>query len=55
LTLVDGPHDGDAFFPPWEHLIGRIYEETARDDREGYSFVTYERIGRRPGGPAGGK
>ncbi|NNF04271.1 MAG: dihydrofolate reductase, partial [Rhodothermales bacterium] len=44
LTLVDGPHDGDVFFPRWEHLVGEIYEETARTEKDGYRFVTYERI-----------
>lgn len=44
LTLVDGPHEGDVFFPPWEHLIGTIYEECARDERDGFRFMTYERI-----------
>ena len=44
LTLVDGPHEGDVFFPPWEHLVGTLYEESARDERDGFRFVTYERI-----------
>jgi dihydrofolate reductase len=43
LTLVDGDHDGDVFFPEWEHLVGTRYRETARDDRDGFSFVTFER------------
>lgn len=44
LTLVDGPHEGDVFFPPWRHLIGSFYKETARDERDGYRFVTYRRV-----------
>jgi len=44
LTLVDGPHEGDVFFPPWQHLVGTLYEESARDERDGFRFVTYERI-----------
>ncbi|MDA1028123.1 MAG: dihydrofolate reductase [Bacteroidetes bacterium] len=43
LTLVDGDFEGDVFFPPYEHLIGSMYEETARDTRDGFSFVTYTR------------
>ena len=43
LTLVEGDHDGDVFFPPYEHLIGTMYQETARDQRDGFAFVTYER------------
>ncbi|MBT3449363.1 MAG: dihydrofolate reductase [Bacteroidetes Order II. Incertae sedis bacterium] len=44
LTLVDGDHEGDVFFPPYEHLIGTMYKETARDEHDGFAFVTYERI-----------
>lgn len=43
LTLVDGHHDGNVFFPPWEHLVGTRYRETARDQRDGFAFVTYTR------------
>jgi dihydrofolate reductase len=43
LTLVDGDHEGDVYFPPYEHLIGSMYEETARDAREGFAFVTYQK------------
>ncbi len=43
LTLVEGDYEGDVFFPPYEHLIGTIFEETDRDSREGYAFVTYTR------------
>jgi len=44
LTLVEGEHEGDVFFPPYEHLIGTMYGETARDQRDGFAFVTYQRI-----------
>lgn len=43
LTLVDGAPDGDVQFPEWEHLVGTLYHETARDERSGYDFVTYTR------------
>lgn len=49
LTLVDGAPDGDVFFPPYEHLIGTVFEETARaehppkDGQPGFAFVTYRR------------
>jgi len=42
LTLVYGHHEGDVFFPEWEHLVGTRYTETTRDEREGFAFVTYE-------------
>ena len=44
LTIVDGDYEGDVFFPEYEHLIGTMYQETAREDHEGFSFVTYTRI-----------
>lgn len=44
LTLVDGAYEGDTYFPPFEHLIGDVFEETAVDERDGFRFVTYERV-----------
>ena len=44
LTEVHGHHEGDVFFPAYKHLIGTVYEETRRDARVGYDFVTYTRI-----------
>ncbi|MDE2995534.1 MAG: dihydrofolate reductase [Bacteroidota bacterium] len=44
LTEVYGAHEGDVFFPAYRHLIGTEYEETRRDERDGYDFVTYSRI-----------
>lgn len=49
LTLVDGAPDGDVFFPPYEQLVGTVFEETARTahpaegGRPGFAFVTYRR------------
>lgn len=45
LTLVEGTYEGDTYFPPFEHLIGDVFEETAVDQRDGFRFVTYERVG----------
>jgi dihydrofolate reductase len=45
LTLVEGTYEGDTYFPPYEHLVGDVYEETAVDERDGFRFVTYERGG----------
>lgn len=56
LTLVDGAPEGDVCFPPFAHLVGPVFEETARtvhpaeDGRPGFAFVTYRR---REGAPAG--
>lgn len=44
LTLVDGEYDGDTFFPPFEHLIGDVFEEATREEQEGFRFVTYVRV-----------
>ncbi len=51
LTLVSGDFEGDAFFPPYEHLVGTVFEKTAEEPREGYRFVTYVR--KNPEGDAG--
>lgn len=43
LTLVEGHYDGDAFFPPYEHLLGTTFTLAAEDRRDGFRFVTYVR------------
>ena len=43
LTLVEGDYEGDAFFPPFEHLIGPVFEIAEKDRRDGFRFVTYRR------------
>lgn len=43
LTLVEGNYDGDTFFPPYEHLIGPIYEVATVEEHDGFRFVTYVR------------
>ena len=40
LTEIDAELDGDTYFPRWDRAH---YAETSRDDRPGYSFVTYNR------------
>ncbi|PZQ44819.1 MAG: hypothetical protein DI551_09330 [Micavibrio aeruginosavorus] len=39
LTRVHQSPEGDAFFP----VLGSEWTETARDDRDGFSFLTYEK------------
>ena len=46
LTLIEGSYEGDTYFPPYEHLLGDVFEETAVDERDGFRFVTYERAER---------
>ena len=45
LTLIEGSYEGDTYFPPFEHLVGDTFKETAVDERDGFRFVTYERVG----------
>lgn len=44
LTLVEGDYEGDTYFPPFEHLVGEVFEPIDVDERDGFRFVTYERI-----------
>ncbi len=43
LTLVEGRYEGDTHFPPFEHLIGPVFEKTEEAPRDGYRFVTFAR------------
>jgi dihydrofolate reductase len=43
LTHVHRDVMADAFFPPYEHLIGTRFRAIFRDDREEFSFVDYLR------------
>lgn len=40
LTEVDAEPEGDTWFPAWEP---EQWREVARDDRDGFAFVTYDR------------
>lgn len=51
LTHVEGHHEGDTFFPPYEHLIGSAYTCTAEERHDGFRFATYERISAATDGP----
>jgi len=44
LTLVEGSYEGDTHFPRYEHLVGDVFEVTHDDPRDGFRFVTFERI-----------
>lgn len=48
LTIVDGVHDGDTFFPEYEQLVGTTFEITGKEDHKGFSFVDYRRRGHTP-------
>lgn len=43
LTLLHREAEGDVFFPPYEHLIGSLFIERAREPRGDFDFVDYIR------------
>lgn len=43
LTVVHGDYEGDAFFPPFEHLIGPVFDLEDISSGEGCSFLSYTR------------
>jgi dihydrofolate reductase len=43
LTLIHHDVQGDAFFPPYEHLIGTVFVETFRESHGEFDFVDYAR------------
>jgi len=50
LTFVEGDFEGDAFFPPFEHLIGDTFERTdsrsylPENGRPGFRFETFVKV-----------
>jgi dihydrofolate reductase len=44
LTFVDRNVEADAFFPPYEHLLGTVFREAARERHPEFEFVDYVRI-----------
>jgi dihydrofolate reductase len=46
LTIVEGAYEGDAFFPPYDHLIGVRYRLANREIFPGFRFETYLLIDR---------
>ena len=43
LTLVDREVEADTFFPPYEHLLGSVFREVAREPHGEFEFVDYVR------------
>jgi dihydrofolate reductase len=43
LTLVDRDVEADTFFPPYEHLLGTVFREAARERHPEFEFVDYVR------------
>ncbi|MBI5463478.1 MAG: dihydrofolate reductase [Ignavibacteriales bacterium] len=43
LTHVEREVEGDTFFPPYEHLIGKKFFLTCEEQHEGFTFRDYVR------------
>jgi len=43
LTMVGTDAEGDAFFPPYEHLVERMFREENREEHDGFTFADYIR------------
>lgn len=43
LTIVEGTYRADAFFPRYEHLLGRRFCLAEEERHSGYRFATYRR------------
>lgn len=44
LTLVEGHYEGDTHFPEYEDLVGTTFQKSREEPRDGFRFVTYERV-----------
>jgi dihydrofolate reductase len=41
LTMVSTDVEGDAFFPPYEHLLEKVFREGNREEHDSFTFVDY--------------
>lgn len=44
LTEIEKDYDGDAYFPPYKHLIGVRFKLFNEEKHPGFAFRDYERI-----------
>ena len=44
LTIVEGAHEGDVFFPEYESLIGCVFERSQVEAHTGFRFETFIRL-----------
>lgn len=54
VTLVNGVYEGDTYFPEYRHNIGKEWAEVKREQRQGFSFITYQRIKKLESQPVSG-
>ncbi len=43
LTIVEGDHEGDTYFPAWRHLVGPVFSLVEKQDHEGFRFESYKK------------
>jgi len=44
LTIIDKVVEGDVFFPPYEHLIGKIFNLHSSEEHDGFAFMDFVRF-----------
>ena len=44
LTEIERDYEGDAYFPPYRHLIGVLFKLVSEENHPGFAFRDYERI-----------
>jgi dihydrofolate reductase len=44
LTIIPRAVEADAFFPPYEHLLGTVFQLVRRDDHGEFVFEDYVRV-----------
>lgn len=44
ITEIHDSYEGDTYFPEYRDEIGSTWKEVKREDKQGLSFVVYERI-----------
>ena len=48
LTIVEGQHEGDVYFPEYDHLVGKTHKMTGCENRYGFRFETFVKIAESP-------
>ena len=43
LTIVENEEEGDTFFPPYEHLVGKTFVLSHEERKDGFQFQEYKR------------
>lgn len=44
ITLIKSEHEGDTIFPEYRDVIGRLWEETWREEHADFDFIIYDRV-----------